>query len=83
MADEEQDPERRLRVGGMVHDLQAATANQRIGDAQAAFGNTIALMALATPDPEVTLLTTLEIISEIYRSMRDRVRQGQKPEVIN
>jgi hypothetical protein len=83
MAEEEQDVERRLRVGAIIQQLQQATAEQRIGDAQAAFGNTIALMALSTPDPEVTLLTTLEVISEIYRGMREHVRQGKKPEVIN
>jgi len=83
MAEEEQDPERRLRIATMVQQLQDATSEQRIGDVQAALGNTIALMALSMPDPEVTLLTTLEVISEIYRTIRQRVRQGEKPEVVN
>lgn len=84
MADPERDPERELRVGSMLRKIQEATEGATIGDAQMAFSNAIALMALSTPDPEVTLLTTLEQVSEVYRGIRAHVRAGNAPqEIVN
>ncbi len=85
MAEEEQDPERRIRLAAIVRDLQAATSEKSLRDVQAALANTIAIMCLSI-DPDTAdevFIYTQNVIGEVYLAMRNRVREGKPPEVMN
>ncbi len=85
MTQEEQDPERRLRLASIISDLQAATAEKPLRDVQAAIANTIAIMCLSI-NPETAdeiFIYTQNVIGEVYLAMRNRVREGKPPEVVN
>jgi len=83
MAAPEKDPERALRIATMVRKLQEATEGQTVGDAQVAFANAIAFMALQHPDPEATVFVTIEFVSEVFRGLREHARAGKPLEVVN
>ena len=84
MAEEEKDPERSLRIDAMVQRFQEATEAQGIGEVQIAVANFVALMSVKQGDKsEAVLLTTIEAISEVYRSVREHVKAGKKPEIVN
>lgn len=76
MVDEEQDPDRIASMGAIVAAIQSATEGKTIGDTQAAIANVVARMAFAQENPEVVVLTTIEVISEVYRAYAIRKRSG-------
>jgi len=81
MAEEEQDPGRRLRIAAMVTAIQAATGEQLIGDVQVALANVVASMCLRQEDPENLFLLTQEYLSEVFRALRQHVREGKTPDL--
>ena len=85
MAEEERDPEKRMRVAGIVKDLQAATSEQPFSEVQTAFANTISIMCLSmgTEVADELFISTQSALSEVYLTMRNRVRQGKEPGVVN
>jgi len=82
MTEEEKDRE---RVLGIVKDLQAATENKNLKDAQTAFANTIAMMCLSLGQERADdiFLATQAMILEVYLAIRGRVREGKPAEVMN
>ncbi len=85
MAEEEKDPETRLRLESIVRELQAATSGKPLSDVQAAFANTIAIMCLSLGSEvaDEYFISTQAAMAEVYLAIRGRVRQGEAPGVIN
>lgn len=84
MAEEEQDPERELRIRAMVKELLGVVANKSLGDAQTALGNMVGLMCLtvAPQDPDRAFMETVAAVQEVYLAIRAHVRAGKSPDVI-
>jgi len=76
MAAEEKDAERLVRVQEISDGLTAAIADKPIGDIQAAIANVLGLMCLRQEDPEALILSTIEIISEVFRAQRYHLKHG-------
>ncbi len=85
MAEEEKDPERRLRLEVIVRELQAATSGKPLSDVQAAFANVVAIMCLSVGSEvaDEIFISTQSAMAEVYLAMRSRVREGKSPEVVN
>ncbi len=85
MAEEEQDPEKRLRLERIVLELQAATSGKLFSEVQSAFANTVAIMCLSmgVEVADEMFIATQAAMAEVYLAIRSRVRQGEAPKVIN
>jgi hypothetical protein len=81
MTQEEQ--ERRERIATMVRRFQEATDGMSLHDALTAIANCVALMAVSSADPESCILMAQGHLIEVYAAMRERVRSGKPPEVMN
>ncbi len=85
MAEEEKDPEARLRLESLVQALQAATTEKPLSEVQAAFANTISIMCLSMGHDvaDEIFISTQGALVEVYLAMRNRVRSGKPAGVVN
>ena len=78
MAEQEEDPERLLRVGKIMSHFKEGLDGQSFEDAQTAIANTVAQLALKAGDSaDRAFLHTIDACFEVYRDMSNHVLRNK------